>query len=314
MKRKILLLILFVEAALLAAFTVLTKHFPNLFSSMMAFPFEQIAGGLGFLSKAGAVGNGIAAALWVGISAVPAVFALCYKCGKETLPERIALYVLSGVILPALYGMVNPHIFRPVTAEGFSAYTKMIKAALGVAVWAVVVLYIVLRLIRLFQGGNKEQLLKYMRKVLYALCVLFTATAAVALTDGFLSLRKAEQTDIDRIFGVLRIAAGLIPYVFDIAIIIRALDLLGIAAGDEQEGIAEAAERVSRISCAALGFTTAITAASNIIRIAAMRWLSDITVTADIPIVSIVFSVMILLFSRLLIENKRLRDDNSLFI
>jgi len=45
-----------------------------------------------------------------------------------------------------------------------------------------------------------------------------------------------------------------------------------------------------------------------------MRWLSNINVTVDIPIISIAFTVMILLFSRLLIENKKLRDDNNLFI
>ena len=83
---------------------------------------------------------------------------------------------------------------------------------------------------------------------------------------------------------------------------------------EEQDGITEAASRVSSICYVMLGITTTITAASNIIQIVFMRWLANVSVIVDIPIISIVFIVLILLFARLLIENKRLRDDNSLFI
>ena len=42
--------------------------------------------------------------------------------------------------------------------------------------------------------------------------------------------------------------------------------------------------------------------------------LGDRVVSMDIPVVSMAFVIMILLLTRLLIENKKLRDDNSLFI
>ena len=171
MKKKSLLIICFCAAALLTLFVVLTKYLPNLFSSLMAFPFEQIADGIGLLSKAGRVGNGLAAAVWIGISAIPAIIALRYKKGKETVLERVSLCVLSGTILLALYGMVNPRFFRPALSEGFSEYSKLIKVIFGVSIWAVVVLCIILRLIRLFRQGNKEQLFKYMQTVLCALCI-----------------------------------------------------------------------------------------------------------------------------------------------
>ena len=314
MKKKSLLIICFCAAALLTLLVVLTKYLPNLFSSLMAFPFEQIADGIGLLSKAGRVGNGLAAAVWIGISAIPAIIALRYKKGKETVLERVSLCVLSGTILLALYGMVNPRFFRPAISEGFSEYSKLIKVIFGVSVWAVVVLCIILRLIRLFRQGNKEQLFKYMQTVLCALCIIFVAIAAVSLVNGVISMLASPQTGIDQCFGVVLLAAELIPYLFDIAIIIRVLKLFEIASKDEQDGIVEAANRVSSICCVALGITAAITAAANIIQIAVMRWLSNINVTVDIPIISIAFTVMILLFSRLLIENKKLRDDNNLFI
>ena len=45
-----------------------------------------------------------------------------------------------------------------------------------------------------------------------------------------------------------------------------------------------------------------------------MPGLTDLNVTVDIPVVSIVFVAVILLFARLLVENRQLREDNSLFI
>lgn len=314
MKKKTLLTICSCAAALFTMLIVLTKYLPNLFSSLVSFPFEQIAYGLSLLSKAGSVGNGFAVALWIGISAIPAIIALRYENGKESMLERVSLYILSGTILLALYGMVNPLLFRSDLSDGFSEYPKMIKGILGTSIWAVVVLCIMLRLIRLFRRGDKEKLLKYMQAVLCALCIIFAAIAAVSLVDGVISLFAASQTGIDKGFGIVLLVAELIPYLFDIAIIIRVLKLSDIASREEQEDIVEAANQVSSICCMALGLTTAITAAINIIQIAMMRWLSNINVTVNIPVVSIAFTVMILLFSRLLIENKSLRDDNNLFI
>ncbi len=340
MKKITLLITCFCTAALITLLVVLTKHFPNLFSSIMAFPFEQIGCGLGILSKTGSVGNGIAVAVWIGVSAIPAIIALRYRKGKETLPERAALYVLSAVILLALYGMVNPQLLQPrlssmtdpqllrsglsdITdpqfyrsglSESFPEYSRVIRAMLGACIWAVAVLYMILRLIRLLRLGNKEQLLTYLRKILYVLCILFTGAAAFSFTNGAIALTGTAQAAADTGFGAFRLMAELVPYVFDLIIILRAVDLLGIAGDEEQDGIVESTGRVSRICCFALGITTALTAASNLLQIALMRWLSNVSVTVEIPVISIAFTVMILLFSRLLMENKRLRDDNSLFI
>ena len=205
MKKKTLYLILSCVAVMFAALVVLTRRFPELFSSMMAFPFEQAADGLSLLAKAGRIGNGIASALWIGISAVPILIALRISQDKETQPERISLFVLSGMILLALYGMVNPHNFQPAGWDGFSETASMIKSLLGVSVWAVVVLYIILRLVRLFRSGNKEQLLRYMRTVLYALCFIFAAIAATSFAKGITALIDSCPTSADMVFGVFRL-------------------------------------------------------------------------------------------------------------
>lgn len=314
MKKKTLAIIFSFEAIFLAVLVVLTKQFSNFFSYVMVFPFEQIAVGLVFASEAGWLGKGMAVALWFGISAIPAILALCYQRKMETRWERLSLFVLSGVTFLALYGMMNPQVFRPDISGNIYEYTKLTKAVFGISIWSVVVLYVTLRLIRLLRNGNKEQLLKHLRTIMYVLSFLFTAAAATSLTNGIMTLIEASSTGMDIAFGALRLIAELIPYLFDIVVIMRVLDLLNIVEKEEQEGITEAASRVSSICYVMLGITTTITAASNIIQIVFMRWLANVSVIVDIPIISIVFIVLILLFARLLIENKRLRDDNNLFI
>ena len=78
MNRKTLVRVLIAEAVLLAALCVLTLLVPSVFSSMLAFPFEQIALGAGAVSRLGSVGNGFAVALLTGLSLIPLFAAFRY--------------------------------------------------------------------------------------------------------------------------------------------------------------------------------------------------------------------------------------------
>ena len=314
MKKKILLMISASVAVLIALLHVLTDHHPNLFSSVVAFPFEQAADGLRLLSDTGSWGNGLALALWVGLSAIPVFFACRYKKGKETLAERASLFVLSGTLLLALYGMGNPLVFSPEALGGVNLFSKNIKQDFAISAWAMLVLFIVLRLIRLFKQGNKEQLFRYMRIILYVLCTVFSTLGAIALVNGVQSILEPQQLVLDKVFILIRLLEELIPCFLNIYIILRGLDLLEMTGKDQEEGILLAARRLSRLCCLALGITATITAAANILHILLMRWLSYTKLTMQIPVIDIAFTVTILLFARLIVENKKLRDDNSLFI
>lgn len=314
MKRKKLIIILVCEVALLFILVLLTNRFPGSFSSMLAFPFEQIAIGLKSLSQTGRVGNGLAMALWIGISLLPLIPAFHYKQNKAAIKERITLFSLSCVLLLALYGMINPHVFCSFFPEAKSEYLAVVKAVMGVSVWSVIVLYVVLRLIRMFRSGDKVSLLSYMQLLLHILCLLFTAVTVISFGSGLTTSIEASQKALDNLIDLLRRAAVSVPYVLDIAIVMSTLNLFDIVMTDNQNGIVNAAERLSKICCIALGITTALTAFMNILQFFLMRWLSNVATTVNIPIGSIVFVGIVLLLSRLLVENKRLHDDNSLFI
>ena len=314
MKRKTLILILILEAALIAGLVYLSRQYPAWFSSVWSIPMEQIAGGLKVLSGTGAFGNGLALAILAGIALIPVIIALRYPRGRETLAERITLAVMAPVILIVLWYMIHPGNMRP-EAAGADAFLQVARAALSLIIWSVVILFVVLRLIRLFRAGKREQLLRYFRILLAVSCITFTAELAVTLMNAVLTpAADGSRSAQDIIAGIFRLAAGVVPLVFDIVILIRVMDLIRISETEEQEGLAETAKRVSGISCIALAVSTGLCALQHVVQLLLMPGLTDLNVTVDIPVVSIVFVAVILLFTRLLVENRQLREDNSLFI
>ena len=82
----------------------------------------------------------------------------------------------------------------------------------------------------------------------------------------------------------------------------------------ETDGYRETSEQLSRMCCVALGVTTALTAVFNVLQVVLMRSLTNVATQVEVPVVNIVFLAFVLLLSRLLVENKELREDNSLFI
>ncbi len=315
MKRKTLILILILEAVLLAGLSVLTMLLPRLFSSILAFPMEQIAAGLVALSGAGPVGNGIAVAATVCLSLIPLLIAAFrYPRDGGTLAERIVLGLLTPVLFIALFGMANPTAFRPLVPASAESHYRAVRAFFALSVWTVVVFFIVLRLIRLFRRSSRAHLLKYLRIILCVLCMSLVAQFVVTLAVSIRTLAGAAPTAADIAVGVFRLAAALVPLLFILAVILRMLALLEIAGTEEQEGIAEAASRLSAVSCLTLAVTTGLCALQHVAQILLLPGLTDVNAAVDIPLTNIVFVVLILLFSRLLVENKQLRDDNSMII
>ena len=300
LKRKTLIRVLIAEGILLAALSLLTLMIPTLFSSLLSFPLEQIALGMRSLSLTGTVGNGVAMLLIALSALIPLFFALRYPGGQETLAERIALFVLALILPVALYGILNPGMFYGKIPGGIESYERALRVFLSTSVWTVLILFVVLRLIRLFRNGNREQLFRYLRNILCALCIYFTAQLVINLFVSILTPAGTEMSTAGFIHGLL--------------VALRMLALLETAATEEQEGLTEAAGKLSRLSCITLAVTSGLTALLYIAQVLLLPQLSNVSTEVNLPVTDLFFVLVILLLSRLLIENKQLRDDNSLFI
>lgn len=311
-KRFIAFLVL--EMLFAAVFGFVARHFWALDISVLSFPIKAIAEGLKALSALGKIGNGLAVALWIGISLFPAVIALSYKQKKGTLFERLALLALSLMLAFAIYGTANSGLFLPELAGSNSNLVKFIKANFAFAVLSFVVLVAVLRLIRLFSSADKKALFGFMRLLLLSVCLSLTPIIGYLLISGFMEafIQNKGMADIFvQLFNSLLKGAALMLILW---VLIRGLELIELADTKNQEGIAASAKHLSRSCCISLGFTALASALGNAVRLVLMPWLSNIYTNVEIPAVGIIALLIVLLFSRLLLENKRLREDNDLFI
>lgn len=313
MKRKTLILLLIATAILIGALTLVTKLYPNVLSSVLAFPLEPLVLGLKAVAKTGPAGNGLAVAVIAALVLIPAVIALRMR-GNDKIPEAVSLLALAGMILFAVYGAWNPAAFQSKIVKDAMEDSNALLMVFSLAVWTMFVLFIVLRLIRLFRTGHREQLHRYLRLLLFILCAVIAAGIASTLVSGVISLVKGLPTPEDAALLVAKAIASLAVSLLELIVCFRMLDMLDIVAADEQEKLPEAASRLSRVSCAALAGIALSAALLHIIQILLLPSLTDVKSILDIPLLQIVFVLVILLLSRLLIENKELKDDNSMFI
>lgn len=314
MNKKVLYGVLAAEAALLCALSWAAESLTGWFSTALAFPFEQLGAGLAALSRLGAWGNGAAVALWLGLSVAPlAAFSGVWK-ERRARAEAVALVALAAVLAAGLYLLANPALLLRRFPAADERLLPMAKALIGGAIWSVAALFAVLRLLRLFLAGNRERLLGYARLLLEGLCLLFVAAVCLPLFQELLAQLRAAQAGADGLLAILRFAVAALPYGLDLAIALAGLDLLEALTQGGGEQAVSAGKRLSRLCCAALAAAMVACAGLNLLQLALAPWLSDIDLTVRLPLPSLAFALAALLLSRLLEENKRLQEDNELFI
>lgn len=290
--------------------------------NILAFPFEQIGQMLRNLSLWSRLGNGVAMALWIGISLLPIVPVLKEQREKERYVEHGLLILLAVVLLAVLYWMTNPALLYSwlpkvsgVLDMDVSGLLAVVKVMLGVTVWSVAVCFIVFRLLRLFRNGEKEQLFVYLRRMLYGICTLFAGAIVLEVAGILIPGLQAVQRPADGLFTVLRFTVAALPYMMDILITLSVVKLLdALLKSSHASAVTEAAHRASGLCCLALAVVTASVVVLNLLQLACMKYLSDVNVTAKIPVMSLVFVLAALLFSRLIEENKKLTEENEMFI
>ena len=185
---------------------------------------------------------------------------------------------------------------------------------MGCTIWSVIILWLILRLVRLFRGGDTNKLLCYLRIALHALCILFVAVIAISCGSTLLDNLSNTQKNMDNVMAVVRFISSSLPYIFDIGITLSLLTLLDAYIEKNEEDTVKNADSLSKLCCLALGATAASTTILNVLQLLLSKFLSNISVNIEIPVVSLAFILLILILSRLIVENRKLQSDNDLFI
>lgn len=323
MKRSIFLIILVIEAVLCIVLNIMKAAFPGGLPAVMAFPFEQIGLLLRSLSLSGGMGNAAAIIVYTAVSLIPAAILLVLMKKKQKLFfEDVLLILLSVVLFVVLYLMINPGIIGSFFGKAMGLAAS--KAILGSTVYSIISGYLVLKILRLFFDSDTAKLQKYMSVLLCLLNVFFIYISFGFYFSTFLnsiaSLRSGN-TGNEHLLGVtyaflaLRYAVDALPYIFDALIVFSALQLLGeIRANRYSNESVAAAASLSRLCGIALSATVLTNAAYNVLQLIFTRKLMVINNSVQIPFLSIVFVIAALLFARYIAEDKKLKDENDMFI
>lgn len=314
MKRKSFIVLMGAVFVALMALVLFVDGLPTVFSSVMAFPFEQIGAGLRALALTGNFGNGFALALCIALSFLPILSVLRHRGEKDYLSENIVLCCMSIAVFITLFSMANPSKLLSAYPYFTGEALPVVKRLMGCTVWSVIILWIILRLVRLFRGGDTKKLLCYLRVALHALCILFVAVIAISCGSTLLDGLSATQKSIDNVMAITRFIASSLPYIFVIGITLSLLTLLDAYIEKNEEDTVRHADLLSKRCCLALGVTAASATILNVLQLLLSRFLSNVSVNVEIPVVSLTFILLILILSRLIVENWKLQSDNDLFI
>lgn len=315
MKRRILPVLLALEAAFCLSLTLAGGSVSNFFTDWIAFPLEQISFILRQLSLSGPVGNGISILLYAVISLSPLLFLL----RKNRHWEDLFLLLLSGQLFLSLYCMINPGLIsRELILSLGEAFEK---ALMGSMFYSLLAGYIVLRMVRSFFAADRPQLLRYLRVFLTGACVILVyvvfADGLSGLLKSFQALQEGNQgnehlLDTSYVFLTLRYLVDALPCLLDIFIIFGAQALL-CAEPNTDEAI-YAANRLSKYCGKSLVTLVLSSAAYHIFQLLFLKKIYQSSITVELPLFSLLFILAVLLVAQYIRENKELKDDNDLFI
>ena len=319
MKQNRFIFILAAEAVICVLLTAFKASLGAIFSAAVAFPFEQIGLGLRALSLSCATGNVLAILLYGAICLIPAGALFFIRRKRSLAPEDALLPVASIVLFAVIYLMINPGLI----ADSLGSISVG-KAILGGTVYSVLLAYFILRILRLFRAGGLDKLPRYLAALLGLLNVVFVymifGAGIAALIEDIATLQAGNSgyehlLGASYVFAVLQYLVDALPYVFDILIVFAGIKLLGNMTTDRySDATVSAASRLSALCTKALSITVLAIASLNLLQLLFAKRLFSIHAALQIPLLSIAFVLAALLLSRLVAENKALKEDNDSII
>ena len=242
-------------------------------------------------------------------------------CGKSYRgifrgrPENWLMVLLSGFLIPGIYGAVNPEWLAGVLGLPDGAFSAAMASG---CLNAILVAYIALRILRRTREGGRA-LLKGLNAMLIAAMIALVAAASLGVTanvrDGFLNVAAGNTEDGLGMTCCMLILGGIVdalPMLGDLWALDAALGLVSVRMNGE-DGVSEA-ERLARRSSRVIAATVLSRAALNLLAALTARWNRAISLNVNLPVESLLIALALMLAARGIAENKRLRDDNALFI
>lgn len=316
MKHRKQLILFGVEAICCAALATVRSGDGQWLMSFLSFPFEPVGEVLRTLSLSGRGGDALAWLLCLVLSALPLGLLLRFRRQREWMD--VLLPLASFLTFAALYFSVNPSLLPRWLGE---AGALMGIPLIGEAVYSSLLTWLILRLV-----GRMEsmEIWPLGRALLWALGAVFVFAAfgsGLSSLIGEIAAVRAGNTAPGQpvAFTAAILALGylveVLSWLLDLWVLLAAQTLLEEAQSDKTgEAAVSAAEELYRRARLSLVIGLMAAFCHDLLQLLLSRWLLRLHTTLRLPVFSIAFLLLMLVLSRLLRENKGLRDDNDLFI
>lgn len=316
MKKTLAAILLGLEGILILAMEIMGTKIPGAFTSVMAFPYEQIGLGLRKMSLSGKIGNIWAIVIFAAAALLPAIYWLIFRLRKGFKWIDVLLPIFSAGLLGGIYVMINPG-YLPVGVE-------MERAVIGCALHSVWTGYAILRLAESLKNGRRDRLARVLKGLLWVLAAAFVYIVAGSCANELISALKelaAKNTmpgislTMTQVFLVLGYINSALPYVLDIPVIFAGQGLLRELSKDEYgEGAAMMAEKLAARCGFALCGTVVSGVIFNILQLIFAKGLLKMDTAVQIPLVSVIFALAALMAAGYIRAGRRIKQDNDLFI
>ncbi len=291
--------------------------------TLLQIPFAAVGQGLRTLSLRGGAANVLAWALYLLLCLLPAGAALHSKRTGKWSRENWLLVLTSGLLLPVLYGMINPGLL----SGWFSALLPLYaaKAACGAVIWACIIGWAVLRLLNTLPRYSTARLLRGLGGLLTVLAALAVVQVCFfevySLLDALEALAQANTSRSDRqllpsrVFLCLQFAVSALPTLLLVGVLHRARGLLAAALTDRYSaGTVAAAEGMAAFCRGTVTAAVLVSVAFAIAQLAFAPVLYDLDSTVDLPLVDIALVMAALLWARWMAEGQALKEENDGFV
>lgn len=324
-KEKKLLTILAIEAAACVLFCILRYSVSGMFSSLIAFPFEQLGVGLRWLSLSGAVGNGIAVLFYILLCLIPTGIWFFFRKKQKAQKIDILLLFLSALLFFVFYYMINPGLINTGTMDSG-------KWSLGSTFYSVLFGYLLVRGLLQYTEADEGKLRKGIRILLGAVDVILvyeifgselgsllqnissvrSGNTGVTVSGGYITLFELNTTYV---FLFLHFLIKILPCILNILVIFGARKLLDLSkeAMYQEENIVFT-EKLVRFCTLSLIITIVTDVGFNLLQLFFQNQLYQMDYVVNIPVFSLAFVLAIQLFAGYIREMQRLKKDNDLFI
>ena len=313
--------VLSLEAAVCTAYVLLGQALPNFFGTAVAFPFQQIGLGLRTLSLSGSAGNVIAIVLYAVTCLIPEVFLVMKLHRKHLYREDSLLILLSLLLFPVLYLMINPHLQARYLG---TAMALMGNTMLGSAVYTVLLCYGILKLLRRFYSAREHRLMDYLKYLLLAMAAfLVLGVFGTGLDDVLKSITSVQEQNqgsestlgTTYVFLWLGFLVDALPNLLCCGLILEACTLLMNMQEDPyREEVITEANALSRHCGLLLTVTALCNMGFNLLQFLFAKQLRVVDSTLQLPLTTLVLVIGLLLFAQFIHSHKQLKEENEGFI